>query len=79
MAAEACDLEGRDRELTEDRVVARDRELGADDTTDSSPGGELGILAKRVCAAGVTTLNVAPMAGTPQERIKLIETLRELL
>jgi F420-dependent oxidoreductase-like protein len=30
-------------------------------------------------AAGVTTLSVAPMVGTPQERIKLIETLRELL
>jgi F420-dependent oxidoreductase-like protein len=29
--------------------------------------------------AGVTTLNVAPMAGTPRERIQLIETLRGLL
>ena len=29
--------------------------------------------------AGVTTLNVAPIAATPSERIKLIETLRELL
>jgi F420-dependent oxidoreductase-like protein len=29
--------------------------------------------------AGVTTLNVAPIAATPGERIKLIETLRELL
>jgi F420-dependent oxidoreductase-like protein len=29
--------------------------------------------------AGVTTLNVAPIAATPAERIKLIETLRELL
>jgi F420-dependent oxidoreductase-like protein len=29
--------------------------------------------------AGVTTLNVAPMAGTRAERIKLIETLRELV
>jgi F420-dependent oxidoreductase-like protein len=28
--------------------------------------------------AGVTTLNVAPIAGTPGERVKLIETLREL-
>jgi hypothetical protein len=27
----------------------------------------------------VTTLNVAPMAGTPRERIQLIETLRGLL
>jgi F420-dependent oxidoreductase-like protein len=29
--------------------------------------------------AGVTTLNVAPIAATPGERIKLIETLRELV
>jgi F420-dependent oxidoreductase-like protein len=29
--------------------------------------------------AGVTTLNVAPIATTPAERIKLIETLRQLL
>ena len=29
--------------------------------------------------AGVTTLNVAPIAATPAERIKLIEALRELL
>jgi len=29
--------------------------------------------------AGVTTLNVVPMAGTPAERVKLIETLRGLL
>ncbi len=29
--------------------------------------------------AGVTTLNVAPIAATAAERIKLIETLRELL
>jgi hypothetical protein len=27
----------------------------------------------------VTTLNVAPMAATPAERVKLIETLRSLL
>jgi hypothetical protein len=26
----------------------------------------------------VTTLNVAPMAATPAERVKLIETLRNL-
>ena len=29
--------------------------------------------------AGVTTLNVAPIAATPTERVKLIETLRQLL
>jgi alkanesulfonate monooxygenase SsuD/methylene tetrahydromethanopterin reductase-like flavin-dependent oxidoreductase (luciferase family) len=29
--------------------------------------------------AGVTTLNVAPMASTAAERIKLIETLRQLV
>ncbi|HEX3446681.1 MAG TPA: LLM class F420-dependent oxidoreductase [Isosphaeraceae bacterium] len=29
--------------------------------------------------AGVTTLNVAPIAATPAERIKLIETLRDLV
>ncbi|BBX98898.1 LLM class F420-dependent oxidoreductase [Mycobacterium lacus] len=29
--------------------------------------------------AGVTTLNVVPLAGTPAERVKLIERLRELL
>jgi hypothetical protein len=29
--------------------------------------------------AGVTTLNVAPIAAAPAERIKLIETLRNLV
>jgi len=29
--------------------------------------------------AGVTTLNVAPIASTTAERIKLIETLRQLV
>jgi len=29
--------------------------------------------------AGVTTLNVVPIGATPAERIKLIETLRQLL
>jgi hypothetical protein len=29
--------------------------------------------------AGVTTLNVVPIAETPAERIKLIETLRDLV
>ena len=30
-------------------------------------------------AAGVTTLNVVPIAGTAAERVKLIETLRGLV
>jgi len=29
--------------------------------------------------AGVTTLNVVPIAATSAERVKLIETLRQLL
>ena len=29
--------------------------------------------------SGVTTLNVAPIAATPGERIKLVETLRQLV
>jgi hypothetical protein len=29
--------------------------------------------------AGVTTLNVAPIAATPAERVKLIETLRNIV
>jgi hypothetical protein len=29
--------------------------------------------------AGVTTLNVVPIAGTAAERVKLIETLRGLV
>jgi hypothetical protein len=29
--------------------------------------------------AGVTTLNVAPIAATPAERLKLIEMLRDLV
>ncbi len=29
--------------------------------------------------AGVTTLNVAPMAATAAERVKLMETLRDLV
>jgi hypothetical protein len=29
--------------------------------------------------AGVTTLTVAPIAETPAERVKLIETLRQLI
>ena len=44
--------------------------------------GTRGFVKERLAAfreAGVTTLNVAPIAATPGERIKLIETLRELL
>ena len=44
------------------------------------------VIACRRCArlaayreAGVTTLNVVPIGATPAERIKLIETLRQLL
>ena len=44
--------------------------------------GPPGFVKERVAAfreAGVTTLNVAPIAATPAERVKLIETLRELI
>lgn len=44
--------------------------------------GSPGFVRERVAAfreAGVTTLNVAPIAATPAERIKLIETLRQLI
>jgi len=44
--------------------------------------GTPGFVKERVAAfreAGVTTLNVAPIAGTPAERVKLIETLRGLV
>ncbi len=43
--------------------------------------GTPGFVKERVAAfreAGVTSLNVAPIAETPAERVKLIETLREL-
>ncbi|MCB0927375.1 MAG: LLM class F420-dependent oxidoreductase [Mycobacterium sp.] len=43
--------------------------------------GPLGFVKERVAAyreAGVTVLNVVPLAGTPAERIALIEQLREL-
>jgi F420-dependent oxidoreductase-like protein len=44
--------------------------------------GTPGFVKERVAAfreAGVTTLNVVPMAATPADRVKLIETLRNLL
>ncbi|MGC2653585.1 MAG: LLM class F420-dependent oxidoreductase [Mycobacterium sp.] len=44
--------------------------------------GTPGFVKERVAAyqeAGVTTLNVTPLAGTSAERVKLIETLRNLL
>jgi F420-dependent oxidoreductase-like protein len=44
--------------------------------------GTRGFVKERVAAfreAGVTALNVVPMAATPADRIKLIETLRELV
>jgi F420-dependent oxidoreductase-like protein len=44
--------------------------------------GTRGFVKERLAAfreAGVTTLNVAPMASTAAERIKLIETLRQLV
>jgi F420-dependent oxidoreductase-like protein len=44
--------------------------------------GTPGFVKERVAAfaeAGVTTLNVTPIAGTAAERVKLIETLRSLL
>ena len=43
--------------------------------------GPLGFVKERVAAyreAGVTVLNVVPLAGTPAERVALIEQLREL-
>ncbi len=43
--------------------------------------GTPGFVKERVAAyreAGVTTLNVAPIAETSAERVKLIETLRGL-
>jgi F420-dependent oxidoreductase-like protein len=44
--------------------------------------GAPGFVKERVAAfreAGVTTLNVAPIAATPADRVKLIETLRGLV
>ncbi|WP_054813052.1 LLM class F420-dependent oxidoreductase [Nocardia arizonensis] len=44
--------------------------------------GPLGYVRERVEAfreAGVTTLNVAPLAATPADRVKLIEQLREIV
>ncbi|MCM6772270.1 LLM class F420-dependent oxidoreductase [Nocardia sp. CDC159] len=44
--------------------------------------GPAGFVAERVAAfreAGVTVLNVVPMAATPAERVKLVEQLRELI
>ena len=44
--------------------------------------GSPGFVKERIAAfreAGVTTLNVAPIAATPNERVKLIETLRSLV
>ncbi|MGV9614495.1 LLM class F420-dependent oxidoreductase [Nocardia xishanensis] len=49
---------------------------------DISLVGPPGYVKERVAAfreAGVTALNVVPMAGTPAERVKLIEQLRELV
>ncbi|WP_280384755.1 LLM class F420-dependent oxidoreductase [Nocardia wallacei] len=44
--------------------------------------GSAGFVKERIAAfreAGVTALNVVPLAGTPGERVKLIEQLRELV
>ncbi|RDI67637.1 LLM class F420-dependent oxidoreductase [Nocardia pseudobrasiliensis] len=44
--------------------------------------GSAGFVAERVAAfreAGVTVLNVLPIAATPAERVKLVEQLRELV
>jgi hypothetical protein len=44
--------------------------------------GTPGFVKERVAAfreAGVTTLNVVPIAATPADRVKQIETLRELI
>ncbi|MFI5776401.1 LLM class F420-dependent oxidoreductase [Nocardia sp. NPDC051570] len=44
--------------------------------------GPAGFVAERVAAfraAGVTVLNVVPLAATPAERVKLVEQLRELV
>ena len=44
--------------------------------------GSAGFVKERVAAfreAGVTVLNVVPLAATPAERVKLIEQLRDLV
>ncbi|MEG8180946.1 LLM class F420-dependent oxidoreductase [Nocardia terpenica] len=44
--------------------------------------GSAGFVKERIAAfreAGVTVLNVVPMAATPAERVKLVEQLRELI
>ncbi|WP_435590311.1 LLM class F420-dependent oxidoreductase [Nocardia sp. bgisy118] len=49
---------------------------------DISLVGPAGFVKERIAAfreAGVTVLNVVPMAATPAERVKLIEQLRELV
>ena len=52
-------------------------ELRARDLADRAPGA-----GRRAAAGvrepGVTTVNVAPLAGTPEERVRLIEKVREL-
>jgi F420-dependent oxidoreductase-like protein len=77
---------GAQADRVQELYLAGDKEAAAKAVPDElvrdvSLIGTPAFVKERVAAfreAGVTTLNVAPLAGTPAERVKLIETLRNL-
>jgi F420-dependent oxidoreductase-like protein len=78
---------GRQADRIQELYLAGDKEAAAkavpdDLVRDVSLIGTPGFVKERVAAfreAGVTALNVVPVAATAQERVKLIETLRGLV
>jgi F420-dependent oxidoreductase-like protein len=78
---------GQQADRIQELYLAGDKEAAAKAVPDElvrdvSLIGTPGFVKERVAAfreAGVTTLNVAPIAGTAAERVKLIETLRGLV
>ncbi len=78
---------GAQADRIQELYLAGDKEAAAkavpdDLVRDVSLIGTPGFVKERIAAfreAGVTTLNVVPIAGTANERVKLIETLRGLV
>ncbi|MBN3455429.1 LLM class F420-dependent oxidoreductase [Mycobacterium sp. DSM 3803] len=78
---------GAEADRIQELYLAGDKEAAAkvvpdDLVRDVSLIGSAGFVKERIAAfreAGVTTLNVVPIAATPAERVKLIEQLRNLV
>lgn len=78
---------GAEADRIQELYLAGEKEAAAkavpdDLVRDVSLIGSAGFVKERIAAfreAGVTTLNVVPIAATPADRVKLIETLRDLV